>query len=236
MAYKNLIIIPTYNERENIERIINEVFRHLPDCRILVVDDSSPDGTADIIKRLQKENSQISLFSRQKKEGLGKAYIDAFKYCFENFSPLRVVMMDADMSHHPKYLPEMEKKFSQGVSVVIGSRYVPGGNTVGWEWWRKNLSYYGNLYAKIITRMPVNDLTAGFYMINADLLRSINFADIDSSGYAFQIELKYNLKKKGGVFVELPIVFGNRIGGESKISSHIISEGIIAPWKIFLKK
>jgi dolichol-phosphate mannosyltransferase len=233
---KLLVIIPTYNEKETVSRIIEEVSLHVPYSNILIVDDNSPDGTADIVKKLQTQNSQLHLLSRSGKEGLGRAYIGAFEHAFSNYSPERIVMMDADMSHHPKYLPEMEKKLDSGFSVVVGSRYVKGGDTFGWELWRKMLSYFGNLYARFITGIPVNDLTAGFYMIDANLLKSVNLSDIGSSGYAFQMELKNLLYKNGGNFTELPIVFGNRVGGESKITNHIIGEGIIAPWRIRLKR
>lgn len=230
------VIIPTYNERENVERIVNEVFHYAPHANILIVDDNSPDGTSAIVKNLQKNKPQLHLLLRQRKEGLGKAYIHAFEHALRTLSPDRIVMMDADMSHHPKYLPTMEKLMGDGASVVIGSRYVSGGSNVGWEKWRKALSFWGNIYARIVTGIPVNDLTAGFYMIDSRVLKSVNLDAIDSSGYAFQIELKNLLKKSGGSFVELPIIFSNRTGGESKISSHIISEGIIAPWKIRFKK
>ena len=225
------VIIPTYNEKENINRIIDELTLHVPHAQILVVDDNSPDGTADIVRELQKNKQHIHLLVRQKKEGLGKAYIHAFRHAIETLSPSRIVMMDADLSHQPRYVKSMEENFSPG-KVIVGSRYIKGGDTIGWETWRKFLSSYGNLYSRIVTGIPINDLTAGFYMIDADLLRRVNFDSFNSSGYAFQIELKHALKQLGGVFHELPIVFVNRVGGESKISSHIISEGLIAPWKI----
>jgi len=143
--------------------------------------------------------------------------------------------MDADFSHDPKYLVEMFKK-SKEYSVVVGSRYVLGGKTVGWELWRRILSFCGNFYCRTITGMPVKDCTGGFNIIHTDLLRKIDFSKMDMSGYAFIMEIKYLLYRAGGTFFEVPITFVNRVGGESKISSHIISEGIIAPWKIkFLK-
>ncbi len=130
----------------------------------------------------------------------------------------------------------MTKLFDKGFTVVVGSRYVPGGNTAGWNWWRNALSYYGNVYSRLVTGIPVQDLTAGFYMIDANLLRSIDLNDISSSGYAFQIELKYLLRKNGGKFFELPIVFEDRRVGKSKMSGHIINEGVLAPWKIIMKE
>ena len=230
-----VIIIPTYNEKENVREIISQVFRYMPQSHILIVDDNSPDGTADIVKEIQRDNGNIFLLERAGKEGLGKAYIHAFNHVLANMSPTKVVMMDADMSHHPRYLPVMENMLRPN-SVIVGSRYIPGGDTVGWEPWRKGLSYFGNIYARTITGIPVNDLTAGFYMIDADLLRTIDLTKIDASGYAFQIELKNLFYRSGAELAELPIIFGNRVGGESKISNHIISEGIIAPWKIRLRK
>ena len=233
--HNTVIIIPTYNEKENIREIISQVFTYMPDSHILVVDDNSPDGTADIVTDMQSQNKSIFLLPRAGKEGLGKAYLHAFRHVLATMSPTHIVMMDADMSHHPRYLPHMSRMIKPH-GVVVGSRYIPGGDTVGWEPWRKGLSYFGNIYARTITGIPVNDLTAGFYMIDADLLRKANLDDIDSSGYAFQIELKNLLHKSGAHIQELPIIFGNRIGGESKISNHIISEGILAPWKIRFKK
>ncbi len=233
---KLLIIIPTYNEKDTIVKIIDEINLRIPHSHILVVDDNSPDGTADIVKHLKLTNNKVHLLVRKSKEGLGKAYIGAFNHIFEKYDPEIVAMMDADMSHHPKYLKEMEKLIDKGFSVVIGSRYVPGGDTIGWETWRKALSYFGNLYARIITGIPVRDLTAGFYMIDMSVLKKVDLQDIDSSGYAFQMEFKNLLRKNGAKFKELPIIFGSRIGGESKISNHIIGEGIIAPWKIRFKK
>lgn len=230
-----VIIIPTYNEKENVREVISQVFTYMPDADILIVDDNSPDGTADIVKNMQRESKQISLLSRAGKEGLGKAYIHAFDHVLRDMSPTHIVMMDADLSHHPRYVPMMAAMIRPH-GVVVGSRYVRGGDTVGWEPWRKGLSYFGNMYARTITGIPVSDLTAGFYMIDADVLRAIDLRAIDSSGYAFQIELKNLLYKSGAHFDELPIVFGNRVGGESKISNHIISEGILAPWKIRFRK
>jgi dolichol-phosphate mannosyltransferase len=230
-----LVVIPTYNEKENISRIIREVLAYAPRAEILIVDDSSPDGTAEIVKGIQKEIPQVHLLLRKNKEGLGKAYVDAFMHVFKTYSPDRIVMMDADMSHNPKYLPEMERKMDQGFSVVIGSRYISGGGTVGWSLWRKTLSYFGNLYARTIIGIPLHDLTAGFYMVQTSLLRSVNLDQIHSSGYAFQMELKNLLIESGGVCAEIPIIFGDRSLGESKISNNIIAEGVIAPWKIRMK-
>lgn len=232
---KDVIVIPTYNEKENINVLIPLIFKIIPDIYVVVADDSSPDGTADSVKNLKYQYPKLSLISRSKKDGLGRAYINAFEEVLKDKDVRTVVMMDADLSHDPKYLPEMFKR-SREFSVVIGSRYTMGGKTVGWELWRRVLSFWGNFYCRTITRMPVYDCTGGFNVISADLLRKIDFSKMDMSGYAFIMEIKYLLYRAGGNFYEVPITFVNRIGGESKISSHIISEGIIAPWKIKLTK
>ncbi len=228
---KDVIVIPTYNERENIGKIVPMIFSIVPDIYILVADDNSPDGTAQTVKEMQRKYPNLSLISRPEKNGLGKAYINAFDHVLKGEDVRTVIMMDADLSHQPKYLPEMLDK-SKIFTVVTGSRYVKGGETVGWEMWRKILSFFGNLYCRVITGMPIYDCTAGFNVINSDLLRKVDFSKMDMSGYAFIMELKYNLYLVGAKFYEVPITFVNRIGGESKMSSHIINEGIIAPWKM----
>lgn len=231
---KSTIIIPTYNERQNVGLIVEAIFEILPDIDILVVDDNSPDGTKEVVENLQKKFQNLNLLVREKKEGIGKAYINAFEEVLKDPDAKSIIMMDADFSHSPSYLPLMLEA-GEKFDVVVGSRYVKGGGTEGWELWRRLLSRWGSFYAQTITRLPVADCTGGFYHINADLLRKLDFSKIDSSGYAFQIELKYSLWKNGGRFVELPIIFKNRITGESKISNYIIREGILAPWKMILK-
>lgn len=232
---KIAIIIPTYNERENIARIISEIFVIVPAVHVFVVDDNSPDGTADAVDSLINKFPNLHLLKREKKEGLGRAYIYAFKKVLANSDFERIFIMDADFSHNPTYLPQMIEK-SKEFALVIGSRYVKGGKTIGWEMWRKMLSFGGNLYCRLILRTHIHDYTSGFLSLSADFLRQIDFSSIDVSGYAFTIELKYLLYKKGATFFELPIIFQNRTGGESKFSNHIISEGIKAPWKMIFKK
>lgn len=232
---KNVIIIPTYNEKDNISTLIPIIFDTIPEIFVVVADDNSPDGTASAVKDLSLRYPHLSLISRQNKDGLGGAYVNAFSKVLEDSEVKNVVMMDADLSHDPKSLVEMLKK-SESFSVVIGSRYVLGGNTVGWEFWRKALSFWGNLYCRLITRMPIHDCTGGFNVIRAELLRKINLKKLDMSGYAFIMQLKYSLYKAGATFFEFPITFTNRTGGESKISSHIISEGVLAPWKMIMRE
>ena len=234
-SMKQVVIVPTYNEKENITRLIREIFKHAPDVYILVVDDSSPDGTAQAVRDLQQSYPKVSLLVRERKEGLGKAYIHAFQEVAEDPSVSKIIMMDADFSHDPKTLPILLEA-SKRADVVVGSRYVVGGGTVGWELWRRILSYGGNLYCRLITRMPVADCTTGFNVIDIYTLKKVNFSNFDLSGYAFIMELKYALWKAGASFFEVPIIFTNRTGGESKISNHIVYEGILAPWKMILRK
>lgn len=232
---KNIIVIPTYNERDNLKVLLPRIFKLIPEVHVVVSDDSSPDGTGDLVKDLQKEYENLSIISRPKKMGLGRAYIDAFTEVIKDRDVKSVVMMDADLSHNPEYLEEMFSK-ADLYGVVVGSRYISGGKTVGWELWRRLLSFFGNLYCRLITSLPIHDCTSGFNVIDASLLRKIDMSKMDMSGYAFIMELKFLLFKAGANFTEVPITFVNRVGGESKISSHIISEGIIAPWKIRITK
>jgi dolichol-phosphate mannosyltransferase len=232
---KYIILIPTYNESKNIEKIISDIFNLQKDVHIKIIDDNSPDGTSDIVKKLTYIYPSLSLLSRAKKEGLGKAYVNGFMEVLKDTEATHVFMMDADMSHDPKYLSKMIEE-SQSFDLVIGSRYIAGGKTKGWEMWRKILSYLGNLYVRTVTRMHIKDMTGGFNCIKISVLREVNRDEVDSSGYAFIMQLKHALHKKGARIKEIPIVFVNRFGGESKISNNIISEGIIAPWKMIWKK
>lgn len=230
---KNVIIIPTYNEKENVEALIPEIFKQVPEAYVTVVDDNSPDGTAALVKKMMGKYPHLQIIERQKKEGLGKAYTYAFNRVLQDPDVRCVCMMDADLSHPPSALREMISQ-SENYSVVIGSRYVKGGGIVGWELRRKILSFFGNLYCRLITFLPIKDCTGGFNLIRADILRKVPLDIMDSSGYAYIMELKFLLRAAGATFKEVPITFVNRIGGESKISNHIVREGIIAPWKMML--
>jgi len=233
--HKDIIIIPTYNEKENVSILIGEIFNILPEVYVVIVDDNSPDGTGKIVESLKIKFPRLRVLHRKNKDGLGKAYMHAFTEVLKNKDIRFIVMMDADLSHNPYYLKEMFKKGHEH-DVIIGSRYVVGGSIEGWELWRKILSFWGNFYCRIITRMPIFDCTGGFNIIRAEMLRKLNLSELDMSGYAFIMELKYALFKLEARFVEVPILFKNRTGGESKISNHIISEGIRAPWKMIMKK
>jgi dolichol-phosphate mannosyltransferase len=230
---KHVILVPTYNESENIEKIISAIMRSAPEVFIKVIDDNSPDGTGAIVSRLALSNPHVTHLSRPEKEGLGKAYSYGFRELFRDQTATHVIMMDADMSHDPEYLPEMIEKSKQ-FDLVVGSRYVSGGKTVGWETWRRALSFFGNVYARVVTCVSIHDLTGGFNCISLSALRRIDCDKIGASGYAFQIELKYLLYRNGATVKEIPITFANRAEGESKISNHIVREGILAPWKMVL--
>lgn len=232
---KVTIILPTYNEAMNIEAITHAVLTAVPHASLLIVDDNSPDGTGTIARTLAEKNPRIQVLSRKGKEGLGKAYLHAFEVLLANPDTEIICMMDSDFSHDPSALPQLIAA-CESAEVAVGSRYVKGGSTLGWSLWRKALSVGGNAYAQLITGVPVHDLTAGFYALRAEALRSLARESIDSSGYAFQIELKSAFHRAGARITEVPITFRERAGGESKLSGHIISEGILAPWKIARKK
>lgn len=232
---KKYIVVPTYNERENIERLLRSIFLHVPDAHVMIVDDNSPDGTGSIVEALMIEFPNIEILKRSGKQGLGKAYIQAFKKILARNNAETIVMMDADLSHDPAALPAMFK-LQEKADVVTGSRYIKGGSIEGWELWRRGLSFGGNLYARAILRMGISDLTGGFNVMNAETLSRVDLDNIKASGYAFIMELKHGLFKQHARFVEYPITFVNRTEGESKISNHIIKEGVFAPWGIIFKK
>lgn len=232
---KDVIIIPTYNEKENIKVLIPLIFKLIPDISVVVTDNDSPDGTAKIAEEFQKQYKNLSLFPRNPRNGLGKAYINAFLHVLKDQDVRSIIMIDADFASQSKYLPEMIKK-SKEYDVVIGSRYVRGSKIIGWKLSRRILSLFGNFYCRMILRMPISDYTCGFNVISALFLRKVELEKMDISGYAFIFQLKYLLYKAGATFFEVPITFIDRTEGESKISGGIVREGILAPWKMILRK
>jgi dolichol-phosphate mannosyltransferase len=230
MEAQTLIIIPTYNERENIILIISEIKKILPECDILVVDDSSPDGTAGCVEEISNKVNGIFLLSRPKKEGLGKAYISGFKWALARTYKY-IFEMDADFSHDPKYLPDFLEAIKTQ-DLVIGSRYISGVNVVNWPMSRLLLSYIANFSIRFLIGIPVKDITAGFKCFRREVLESINFEQVSSLGYAFQIEINYFTWKKGFKIFETPIVFTDRKRGVSKMSSKIIREAFFLVWKL----
>lgn len=230
-----LVIIPTYNEADNILKIIPEVFKntnHENEFSVLVVDDNSPDGTAELVENLNDTN--VHLLKRGKKSGLGRAYIAGFKYAIKNNYDF-VFEMDADFSHDPKYLKEFVTKILEGYDLVIGSRYVNGISVLNWPLRRLILSYIANVYTRIITGLKVMDTTAGFMCYRVPALKQINLDEVKSNGYSFQIEMKFKFYKKGFKIIELPILFIDRRQGESKMSRKVVYEAYFMVWKLKLK-
>jgi dolichol-phosphate mannosyltransferase len=226
----SLIIIPTYNEAENVAKIIPEVLAQDEGFNVLIVDDNSPDGTAKIIQEMQKTNSHIHLIERSSKLGLGTAYVAGFKYALSHGFDF-VFEMDADFSHDPKLLVKLLTK-AEEYDLVIGSRYISGVNVVNWPMRRLILSYSANLYTRIITGLPVKDATAGFKCYRRVVLESFNLDSIKSNGYSFQIETNFLAWKHGFRICEVPIVFTDRREGISKMSNHIVFEAAWMVWKL----
>ena len=229
---KTLIIIPTYNEKDNIEKIINEIFNLNKDVQILFVDDNSPDGTSDIIKSFNSLN--INLITRKAKLGLGSAYIEGFTWAINNNFDY-VVQMDADLSHNPKDISKLTQKTGE-FDLIIGSRYINGISIVNWPLSRLILSYLANLYARLIIGIPILDVTGGFKCISTRLLKQINLNNIKSEGYSFQIEVNFLAWIHNFKIKEVPIVFTDRTKGESKMSKKVIFEAIYMVPYLFFKK
>ncbi len=228
---KRLIIIPTYNEKANIEKLINDIqLQNIENLDILIIDDNSPDGTGKIIKNLQKENDNIFIIEREGKLGLGTAYIRGFKYALKNNYD-QIAQMDADYSHDPKDLIKLFKAVEK-YDWAIGSRYKSGINVVNWPLSRLILSYGANIYSRIITGMKIKDGTAGFKCWNKNVLAKIKLDEVKSHGYSFQIEMNFRAWKAGFKFFEVPIVFTDRTLGESKMSKKIVHEAIFMVWKL----
>ncbi len=223
----SLVIIPTYNEKENIEKMIRKVLSLEPEFHLLLVDDGSPDGTGTIIKELQKEfPNQLFLIERSGKLGLGTAYITGFKWALAHHYHF-IFEMDADFSHNPDDLIKLRNSCADGADLAIGSRYKSGINVVNWPMSRVLLSFYASKYVQFITGMPINDATAGFKCYRRTVLQSIDFNKIKFVGYAFQIEMKFTTWKKGFQIIEVPIIFTDRSEGTSKMSKGIVKEAIL---------
>ncbi|QAR31838.1 polyprenol monophosphomannose synthase [Ornithobacterium rhinotracheale] len=232
---KKLVIIPTYNEKENIEKIIRATLALPQDFDILVVDDSSPDGTVEIVKELiTLFPERIFLEVRQIKDGLGRAYVHGFKWALAHGYDY-IFEMDADFSHNPNDLPKLLKACQEGADMAVGSRYSQGVNVVNWPMHRVLLSYFASKYVRLITQLPLHDTTAGFVCYTRKALESLDLNQIEFKGYGFQIEMKYKIWKKGLKIVEVPIIFTDRTLGESKISNSIIKEGFLGVIKLKYK-
>jgi dolichol-phosphate mannosyltransferase len=222
---KTLIIIPTYNELENLPSLLKEIFSYAPATDILIVDDHSPDGTGELAEKMSAEDARVHVLHRSGKLGLGTAYIAGFKYALAHGYDA-AFEMDADFSHDPRYLPDFLKKIEEA-DLVIGSRYIPGGSTPNWSLLRRFISGGGNIFARTVLSLKVRDCTAGYRCYRRAVLESVEFETIRSQGYGFQVEMAYRVERQGFKIVEIPIVFMDRRVGKSKMSHAIFVEGFI---------
>ena len=220
---KTIIIIPTYDEVDNLRPLLTQIFSYATETDILIVDDNSPDGTGKLADEIRIENPQVNVLHRPGKQGLGTAYIAGFKYAIEHGYDA-AFEMDADFSHDPRYLPDFLKAI-ENADLVIGSRYIPGGDTPNWSMLRRLISGGGNIFARLVLGISVYDCTAGYRCYRREVLESIDLDTIQSQGYAFQVELAYRVMQKGFKIVETPIVFMDRRVGKSKMSRKIVIEG-----------
>jgi len=233
---KLFVCIPTYNEIENIETLLNKIYKVSInidnfELEIIVIDDNSPDGTADLVEKISLNFPlKIHLIENPGKAGLGKAYLQAFQYGIDK-GAYAVCQMDADLSHDPKYLVKISKLITE-YDLVIASRYVENGGVINWGFKRQFISRYGNIYSKLILGIKVNDLTGGYNCYRTSVFNKVDMDSIKSLGYAFQIELKYKVIKAGFSYIETPIIFVDRVKGISKLSNSIFSEAIFTPWKL----
>ena len=221
-----LVVIPTYEEALNITEVLTRVRAAVPQVDVLVVDDSSPDGTADLAKSAAAELGQIDVSVRPKKDGLGNAYRHGFRIGIDRGYDVQI-QMDADLSHDPADLPRLLGALDEGADAVIGSRYVPGGSVPHWPWYRRALSKWGNRYACVVLGMSVHDATAGFRAYRVDALEAIDVFSTRAAGYGFQIETAYRVSQSGRRLAEVPVVFTDRVRGASKMSLHVMSEELL---------
>ena len=234
-----LIVVPTYDEKENIPILIEQIYaldfrQYVKTLDVLVVDDSSPDGTADVVREIGKRNPAVKLLLREEKQGLGKAYVAGFQYALKNDYDY-VFEMDADLSHDPKYLSDFFAAIRDH-DLVIGSRYVRGVNVINWPLSRLLISYFGNTYARFVTGMKIKDTTSGFKCLRRETLEKIDLDRVSSNGYSFQIEMNYRAWTLGFKITEIPIIFYDRQIGQSKMSTNIVSEAFVLLIKLRIKK
>ena len=227
---KALVIIPTYDEIANIKKMLDQILGLDPDIHVLVVDDNSPDGTGEYVKKVSEENDRVKLIQRAGKLGLGTAYVEGFNFMLSNGYEV-VVQMDADFSHDPMVILQMLDEIEDS-DLIIGSRYIKGVNVINWPMQRLLLSYFANKYTKVVTGLPVKDATGGFKCFRRKVLENINLNSIHSNGYSFQIEMNFKAWKKGFRIKEIPIIFYERVEGASKMSKKIVHEAVFMVWKL----
>ncbi|MBI3767344.1 MAG: polyprenol monophosphomannose synthase [Deltaproteobacteria bacterium] len=225
---KKVVVIPTYNERDNIPRIVPQILAQDPEIEVLVVDDSSPDGTSAVVEEMRRQNPRVHLATRERRAGIGPAYKTGFARALDMGAEL-IVQMDADFSHPPASLPEFFVH-AQHADVVLGSRYINGITVVNWPIERLLLSYFGNTYIRAVTRLPVRDTTGGFKCWRREALLALDLPSVRSNGYAFQIEMTYRLWRKGMRIREVPIIFMDRTVGDSKMNKRISIEALWIVW------
>jgi len=223
---RSLVVIPTYDEAANIAEVVQRLRQACAEVRVLVVDDASPDGTAEVVEALSGQYPGVELLRRGAKAGLGSAYRDGFRRGLEQGFDI-LVAMDSDLSHDPAVLPRLLEAIEAGVDLAIGSRYVPGGSIPDWSWHRRLLSKWGNRYAGFVLGMNVADATSGYRAFRAATVARIDFQNIRADGYGFQIEMAYRMMAVGGTVREIPISFVDRVRGKSKMSPRIVAEALV---------
>ncbi len=223
---RTLIVLPTFNEADNIVEVLQKLRAVVPEASVLVVDDSSPDGTADLVEEVAEEIGDVSVMRRPAKSGLGSAYRDGFRHGLAAGYDV-MVEMDSDLSHDPAALPSLLAAAADGAALALGSRYIPGGSIPDWSWHRRALSRWGNRYAAAVLGIDVNDATSGYRAYRAEALAGIDFHTVQADGYGFQVEMAYRVLASGGRIVEVPISFTDRVRGESKMSSRIVVEALV---------
>jgi dolichol-phosphate mannosyltransferase len=226
-----LIVVPTYNERENVERVASEFLAPVEGTELLFVDDASPDGTGELLDQIVARDPRVHVLHRAGKLGLGTAYLDGFRWALARGYRL-VIEMDADFSHDPRFLPRMVELAEGGADLVVGSRYVEGGGTINWGLGRQLISRAGGSYARMVLGFGVSDPTSGFLCYRRETLEKIDLGAVHSNGYGFQIEMKYRVHRAGLRIVEIPIVFEDRRVGQSKMSGGIVAEALWMVWKL----
>ncbi|MBB5632007.1 dolichol-phosphate mannosyltransferase [Cryobacterium mesophilum] len=228
-----LVIIPTYNERDSLAALVGRVRQRVPGADVLIIDDSSPDGTGELADRLASDDPVVGVVHRARKDGLGRAYLTGFHYAMERGYHY-IVEIDADGSHDPADLPAMVRDARNGASLVLGSRWVPGGSVLNWPWARRMISRIGNSYARAVLGSRIRDLTSGFRVFRVETLRSLDLSAVASQGYCFQIELAWLVERRGLLVVEHPITFVERAAGRSKMHIGIVIEALarVTVWGI----
>ncbi len=221
------VVLPTYNERDNIERIAAAILAALPEASLLIVDDSSPDGTGQLANTIAARESRVSVLHRPGKQGLGVAYREGFRWVLGRPDVRAVVQMDADFSHDPAELPRLLAPLMGNADLVLGTRYMPGGATLGWPWYRKLISRGGTLFARTVLLLPYRDLTGGFKAWRREVLEAIRLRETSGSGYGFQIETTWWAHRRGASIVQVPIIFRERTAGTSKMTGGIVREAML---------